>query len=444
MKASITFPNLSITEANQELLIEKKWSRVTGGVLLGFSIIWTGVSSFIGFGFFGSMFDFADAPTVLVIIPIVFGLIPLLFILIGVVFFYAGLCMLYNKSKIKVDAHFLQVQSGPLPLMPKQRIPIELIEQIYVHEQSQSNNNKHGTSYQLSFIHQNGEAQLLLGKLWVLPISLPTFELDEAQHLERVLEDYMRIENKAVAIEVGKQQGQMLNEEIESSNKSYWKNKELADTEPNSEEGIHPKTEEIEASSFSSIEQPNSLKTANPLLAPPSSLVVEQSSDGLFILKKWRNPIIFFFLVFAIIWNTAILGIASFLVPPILSGASLDLLIPLLFTIPFIGVGIWIAYMSIAVVFNSTHIFIHQNSFRLSHRPLPAGRGLNLNTEDIIDIDIRVEQRSGKNGPYQVYFLEAIDQQGFRHNMNIRNQFMRWSKEEATFIQKRIKLYLQL
>jgi hypothetical protein len=435
MEKTISHPKLSIIEDNQQLIIQKKWSRVQGAVILGFSIVWTAIAGFISSGFFGSMFDFGDAPSFLVIIPMVFGLIPLLFILIGVGLFYGGLCMLNNQTKITVDQHLFQVKSGPLPLMRKQRIPISSIQQIYVHEQSSSNSSSDGVSYQLSFINQNGETQLLLGKLGFLPVSLPAFDLDEAKQLEAILENFMGIENQAVAMEVGApknsiQPKKTLDEEIEASNKEFWSNKESFETE---EANLKPLPKEQKGST-----PPSSL------IAHPESLVVEESPDGLFILKKWRNPIVFFFLIFAIIWNSVVWGISSFLLPAVLSGDSWELIFPLLFLIPFIGVGLWIAYMSIAVIFNSTHIFISQDSFRLSHRPIPVGKRLTLNPKDIIEIDLRSERRSGKNGTYTVYLLEAVDQQGIRHNMNIRNQFTSWGKEEAEYIQSRIKRYLQL
>lgn len=435
MEKTIHTDKLSIIRENQELIIHKRWNRMQGAVILGFSLIWTTISALISSGFLTSIFDFGEETSLLIIIPLLFGLIPLLFILIGIGLFYLGLTMLRNQTTIRVDQQLFQLKSGPLPLMRRQRIAVSNIQQIYVHELSRSKDSGQA-SYQLSYIDNQGQSNLLFGKLGFLPVSLPSLDLQEAQTIEKVLEDFMGIEDQSVSMEVKYYSKKNVDEEIESSNKEYWSKKEDF------------KKEEVEQSEYLEYEH-NSYErekstTTKSLIGHPDSLIVEESLDGLFILKKWRHPIVFFFLIFSIIWNGIIWTIAGLLIPSVLKGGDISLMMPLLFMIPFIGIGIWLAYMTIAVIFNSTRIFINQHRFNLSHNPLPAGKGIQLDRNDVLDIELKQERRSGKNGSYMVYLLEVVDQNGLRHNMNIRNQFISWSQEEAEFLQSKIKAYLQL
>lgn len=438
MEKTTNTDKLSIIRENQELIIHKKWSRATGGVILGFSIVWTAIAGFMCSGIFSSMFDFGGEASFLVILPLVFGLIPLLFVLIGIALFYGGVAMLSNQTKITVDQHLFQVKSGPIPLMRRQRIAISNIQQIYVHEQIRSNNSGQ-VSYQLSYIDKHGQSNFLLGKLAAfLPVSMPSFDLLEAQTIEKALESFMGIEDQVVAMEVEKLNKKSLEEDPEASNKEYWSRKEDF-------KGEKTKYSEKEEYEYAPSEKESEGSSAPiSLLGHPDSLIVEESVDGLFILKKWRHPIVLFFLIFTVIWNTVLWGIISFLVPTLLRSWDVSLLLPILFMIPFIGIGIWLAYMSIAVIFNSTRIFVNQDRFSLSHTPLPAGKGIQLDPKDILDIELKQERRSSKNGSYMVYLLTLVDRNGLRHDMNIRNQFIRWSQEEAEFLQSKIKAYLHL
>ncbi len=420
---------LSIIRDNQQLIIQKKWDKAQGMAFLVFGIFWTGITSFISSGFLDIFQNDGNAPVFLKVILIVFSLMPLLFLLLGLGIFYTGLAMLLNQTKIRVDSDMIFSQSGPIPLVGQKRLASSSIQQIYVQQQSSSSKDNNPSNYQLSYLDQHNTSKFLFGKLAFIPISMPSFSLEEAQKLEKILEDFLGIENQAVPMEVGFQdQAKISEEEIEVSNKGFWQEERPSIPK---EEVSNPK------------EATNKEARSSLLLAYPESLVVEDSSDGLFILKKWRSSMVIFFIIFALFWNVGVWGIGSSLIGARMSEAEAFGLPFLLFLIPFLAVGIWLIYKCLSMLFNSTHIFITQEEFRMSTRPIPNGRAISLPREEISTIRLREEKRSRDNGIYWVYTLELIDLRGKTYKIGGR-YFINWTEEEAKFLHLKIKDYLQL
>lgn len=436
---------LQIKKELHQITIEKPWSRTTGGILVAFSIVWTSIASFIGSGFIESIFYdlFSGEFHPIQLIFAFFGLIPLAFIALGICMFFVGIAMLLNKTTILVEGDLLTTTHGPLPIIRQKQRPKQAIKQIFVQEivtnRSPQSSATMGSSYQLAFINPHNQIESLFGSLFGLPIGFPSFTLEEAQQLEKLLEDYFGIEDHAVENEVRKnplQSGAALED---SKEKFTLSEENLYRTE---ESPYHPNETpyfESEANKYPTHEK----QAGMALIAAPKSLIIEENIDGLFIFKKWRSPIAIFYLVFGAIWNSVVWTAVSLIFPLLLSGNS-ELWLFALFLLPFIGVGIYILFSAFAIIFNTTTIHAKQGELIINHAPLPAGKNHRIPVRELIGLEVKSEQRRSKNRTYWVHSLMGIRENGTRFHLLKANSFMNFSEEETNFLNVKLSRYLHL
>lgn len=416
---------LDIQESPHKLLITKKWNSMMGYILTGFSIIWTAMSSFIFGGFTSGLWSF-DAPIFVIALQFLFGIIPMFFVLIGIALFYGGIAHIFNKTVIKIENGLVEIKHGPIPLMPSQRIPQQNITQIYVSDapQNTDSSNSNNNGYQLSYINREEQTRPLMGRLRFLPVSLPFFELPEARMIERRIEDFLGIEDKAVFNAQTTQKKSLLErktlyEEALEADEDYKKEKYS-----NTESNYHG---EEEASSERGLE----------LLPIPESLMVEESMDGLFIFKKWRSSIVIFYIIFATIWNSITWTIASVLGWAVIQSGEFSLIFFALFLVPFLGVGLWMIVMSLSIIFNTTTIHVGNEELVISHSPIPSMRNRRISLRDIRGFELLTRTRSTKNGTY-TYQVLAINVNNGTQIELANNSMMSFSEEEVQYLAQKL------
>ena len=285
----------------------------------------------------------------------------------------------------------------------------------------------------------------MFGKIFGLPVSMPVFNLKDAQLLERMFEEHFGIEDEAVLIEIKKTETSASN----NTNKALEKPREENYYEEE-ESPYHPNEQPFyeEESPYHPNETPyyeGALKKSknSPLIGAPGSLIMEENVDGLFIFKKWRSAIVIFYIIFGAIWNAVIWTAASFVYPLLFSGQT-HLLMPALFMIPFIGVGIYILYSAIAILFNTTTVHADQEFLIIQNRPIPSGKNHRIEISNLLGFEVDKEKKSSKNGSYWVYSLVSILDNGSRVKLLKGDSFMSYSEEEINFLKSKLSAYIGL
>jgi len=416
---------LDIQESPHKLLIIKQWNRLLGYIFTGFSILWTSIASFIFSGFTNNLWNF-DAPIFVIGFQLIFAIIPMFFILIGVAIFYIGIAHIFNKTIIKIENGLVEINHGPIPLMRAQRIPQQNITQIYVSDAPQNKDTNTGANngYQISYIDNAERGRPLMGRLGFLPISLPLFEFTEARTIERCMEDFIGIEDKAV-----------FNAET-NQNKSLLERKKLyEDALEANRDDKKEKYSNKESNNYR--EEETSSETSLNLLPIPESLMVEESIDGLFIFKKWRSPIVIFYIIFATIWNAVTWTIASLIGWAVISTGEFLLIFFALFLIPFISIGVWMIIMSLSIIFNTTTIHVGNSELVISHSPIPSMRNRRFLLENIRNFELLTRTRRTKNGSY-TYQVLAINVVNGPQIELAANSMMSFSEEEVQYLEHKL------
>ncbi|QDU32741.1 hypothetical protein KS4_07750 [Poriferisphaera corsica] len=105
----------------------------------------------------------------------------------------------------------------------------------------------------------------------------------------------------------------------------------------------------------------------------PAFLKIDPHSHSFRMIHRWFNGGAFFFLFFALFWNSIVSIFVYQAIKDIATAQSLsdvDWFLPL-FMIPFICVGIGTSYSAITGLFNRTIYSLDANQLRVSHGPFP-------------------------------------------------------------------------
>lgn len=162
-----------VTENFGELIIIYKWNRLTGAILLGFSLLWCGML----------LYMISQMPK---------EMIPLTFFHagVGLFIFYKGLSNILNKTIVTCTNQELTIKAAPLPNFGNKKINSSDIQQLYFTEKISRGKNGTTISYQLHMLDLNNKSKRLIR-------NLETPEV--ARFLEQKLEKFYKIKNIEVA-----------------------------------------------------------------------------------------------------------------------------------------------------------------------------------------------------------------------------------------------------
>ncbi|MCP4437805.1 MAG: hypothetical protein GY810_02590 [Aureispira sp.] len=124
----------------------------------------------------------------------------------------------------------------------------------------------------------------------------------------------------------------------------------------------------------------------------PSTLEVEESSQELFIFKKWQNPFGSYLIRFTIPFALLLMFMFFNALTHIGDMQGLDFLWLLPFLMAF-GVASVLSYIGLAMRYNSTTIHVTDDLVKLSHHPLPWPGSTKVARKEIEAIEIKEEFR---------------------------------------------------
>ncbi len=168
----------TVHDDGRTLTIQRRWFSWIVLFLIPFALFWNGiVFTFIGAALSGNA-------------PIFFALFPLLHLAVGLGLIYFILALLFNRTRITLDAQALTVRHEPLPWRGNCQLDPLDIAQLYCKRRTHHTKNGTSYSYEVRFRTQQGQDVSLLRRL-------PNDE--GALYLERLLEKQLGIRNEAVA-----------------------------------------------------------------------------------------------------------------------------------------------------------------------------------------------------------------------------------------------------
>ena len=136
-----------------------------------------------------------------------------------------------------------------------------------------------------------------------------------------------------------------------------------------------------------------------------SRFTIDKQGEDLHISWKWSRLGGGCLMFFAVFW----LGITSF---AFLSGATDGDWILSVFLIPFVGIGLLIAYAALAYLINSTDIAVEDRLLTVHHGPLPWKNPKPVEVANIKQLFCFEKVTQGKYGPRYSYELHALQFEG--------------------------------
>jgi len=167
---------LHIEESTSNLVISYHWYKAMAWFLVFFAIFWNG---------FMLVWFLADT-------PILFKIFGSLHVAVGIGLVWYILCLFVNTTTITITRHELQIRHTPLPSPLHRNMTISRtdISQIYI-VRSQTTSKSGSISYTFAL-------HVVLSKNESKKLSIDCDEYDRALFFKRKMEQYMRIEPKAV------------------------------------------------------------------------------------------------------------------------------------------------------------------------------------------------------------------------------------------------------
>jgi hypothetical protein len=168
----------------------------------------------------------------------------------------------------------------------------------------------------------------------------------------------------------------------------------------------------------------------------PNNMSIDNSGSTLVIERKWFSFSHIFLAIFAVIWNGMIWTI---FVPNFAEAGAAGFGIFPLFLLPFILVGIGVAYVALAGFLNTTTIHVDNMTLTVHHHPLPF-INKTVPTNDIEQLYTKQQISRSKNGTTVSYQLHIIKYDG-------KNQRLLQSldnPEQAIFIEQEVERFLDI
>ena len=175
-----------LNQDGSELTIVYPWSRLAGCFLTFFALAWNAiVSLFVVMGV-----ATGELAVLLFMIP---------FILVGLGTAYGALVNIFNKTRLTLSRGALKIQHFPIPAPGNKTLQTSDIQQFFVEEVIVHHSSRHGGSsthptYHLKYLDTGNTRHKLL--------SMTTAE--EALFLEKTIEDFLGIEDRAVSGELSR------------------------------------------------------------------------------------------------------------------------------------------------------------------------------------------------------------------------------------------------
>lgn len=138
----------------------------------------------------------------------------------------------------------------------------------------------------------------------------------------------------------------------------------------------------------------------------PSSITKTRKGSTTILTRKLFHPIAFFFLIFAIGWN-------SFLVNWYFGASSGDMpLVFFLFPLVHVAAGLAISYITLCLFFNKTDFSVTNGQLSVKDYPLPLGNSKSFKYEKFKELRIQSKNHSRNRSNSQYYKIMGLTQKG--------------------------------
>ena len=166
----------------------------------------------------------------------------------------------------------------------------------------------------------------------------------------------------------------------------------------------------------------------------PSGVDLTEYRDSLEITLDWRRSSSSFLFMFSLFWNGFMVVWCSI---ALMNGAWPMLL----FSIPFIAVGVWLLYSSVGYMFNTTTFFVDEHFLAVEHRPINflAQRDKYYTPEEVDQLYVKRHSPGESNGR-KVYAYEVHLKLKNGKDVNLIKNLK--SEDAAWFIEQRIEQYM--
>ena len=160
-------------------------------------------------------------------------------------------------------------------------------------------------------------------------------------------------------------------------------------------------------------------RSAKPLVPRPAGITVEETPDGLRILRRWFTPALFFLLFFCIAWDSFLIFWYSMALGGGGHGPPFPFnLIMIVFPAAHVAVGVGLTYFTIAGFFNRTTIEADAHELRVSHGPVPWKGNWAVPADDVEQLYCqRDTSRSRNSDGHSTYKLHAVLKGGARKTL---------------------------
>ncbi len=185
------------------------------------------------------------------------------------------------------------------------------------------------------------------------------------------------------------------------------------------------------------LEAPPAPARTRPEIAPPKGITITEDPYHVTIVRRWFSPMAFGLLFFVIFWDGfLIFWYAMALGPARPSGAMA--LMPILFPLLHVAVGLFLTYWLLCLFFNRTTIQVNEQELSIRHHPLPWPGSRALNPVDIDQLFCKERVSRSKNGTSRSYQLHARVRDGKKHKLldNLDDQ------DHALFLEQRLEKLL--
>jgi len=164
----------------------------------------------------------------------------------------------------------------------------------------------------------------------------------------------------------------------------------------------------------------------------PKAIQVEETHEGLRIVRRWFSPVFLFLVFFCIAWD----GFLVFWYGVALSGHAPCIMV--VFPVLHVAVGVGLTYWTIAGFVNRTEIRVDSHELTVEHRPLPWFGAMRMPVERIDQLYCKQKISRGKNGTSVTYQLIAAEKGG--GTRKVLSGLM--DSDQALFVERTVESYL--
>ena len=168
----------------------------------------------------------------------------------------------------------------------------------------------------------------------------------------------------------------------------------------------------------------------------PKGFEINYFDEYMQITRVWHGLQTYFLLLFALIFIGIWIG--NGFVEILFSEREL---LPKLFSLVFLFLGLGLLYLTVATWLNKTHIYVSKNSIEVKHQPVPWRGNKKIKADNIEQFFVEKKHvGSSNNNPRYTYNVLGLTSENIQVKLIAGLEF----RDHARFIEKAIEDYLRI